>query len=53
MVMMGTPTQASEVIQASARVGRQHPGLVINIANPTRDRDVSTHRYYKYWISLP
>lgn len=51
MVMMGTPTQASEVIQASARVGRKHPGLVINIANPTRDRDVSTHRYYKYWIS--
>ena len=51
MVMMGTPTQASEVIQASARVGRRHPGLVISIANPTRDRDVSTHRYYKYWIT--
>lgn len=51
IVMMGTPTQASEVIQASARVGRQHPGLVINIANPTRDRDVSTHRYYRYWIA--
>jgi hypothetical protein len=51
MVMMGTPTQASEVIQASARVGRVHPGLVINIANPTRDRDVSTHRYYKYWVA--
>jgi hypothetical protein len=51
MVMMGTPTQASEVIQASARIGRQRPGLVINIANPTRDRDVSTHRYYKYWIT--
>jgi hypothetical protein len=50
IVMMGTPTQASEVIQASARVGRKHPGLVINIANPTRDRDVSTHRYYKHWI---
>ena len=32
MVMMGTPTQASEVIQASARVGRRQPGLVINIA---------------------
>ena len=51
IVMMGTPTQASEVIQASARIGRQHPGLVVNIANPTRDRDVSTHRYYKYWIA--
>jgi hypothetical protein len=51
MVMMGTPTQASEVLQASARIGRRYPGLVINIANPTRDRDVSTHRYYKYWIT--
>jgi hypothetical protein len=51
MVMMGTPTQASEVIQASARVGRVHPGLVVSIANPTRDRDVSTHRYYKYWVA--
>jgi hypothetical protein len=51
MVMMGTPTQASEVIQASARVGRRYPGLVINIANPTRDRDVSTHRYYRYWVA--
>ena len=50
MVMIGTPTQASEVIQASARVGRTHPGLVVNLANPSRDRDVSTHRFYAHWI---
>lgn len=50
MAVMGTPTQAAEIIQASARVGRVHPGLVINIANPTRDRDASVFRYYPEWI---
>lgn len=50
MVVMGTPTQAAEVIQASARVGRRWPGLVVNVINPTRDRDASVHRYYADWI---
>jgi hypothetical protein len=50
MVAMGTPTQAAEVIQASARVGRRHPGLVVHVVNPTRDRDASVYRYYADWI---
>jgi hypothetical protein len=50
MAVMGTPTQAAEIIQASARVGRRHPGLVINVANPQRDRDSSVFRYYPEWI---
>ncbi|MEV8374975.1 helicase-related protein [Kribbella sp. NPDC056861] len=50
MVVMGTPTQAAELIQASARVGRRWPGLVVNVINPTRDRDASVHRYYADWI---
>lgn len=50
MAVMGTPTQAAEIIQASARVGRRHPGLVINIINPSRDRDASVFRYYPEWI---
>lgn len=50
MAVMGTPTQASEIIQASARVGRKLPGLVVNIINPTRDRDTSVFRYYSAWI---
>jgi hypothetical protein len=50
MAVMGTPTQAAEIIQASARVGRVHPGLVINVINPTRDRDASVFRYYATWI---
>lgn len=50
MVLMGTPTQASEVIQATARVGRTHPGLVVHVFNPSRDRDSSVFRYYGAWI---
>lgn len=50
MAVMGTPTQASEIIQASARVGRRFPGLVINVINPQRDRDASVFRYYADWI---
>ncbi|MEU0481513.1 hypothetical protein ABZ260_20280 [Streptosporangium sp. NPDC006013] len=50
MAVMGTPTQASEIIQASARVGRSHPGLVVNVINPSRDRDASVYRYYPEWV---
>ncbi|MEU4607423.1 hypothetical protein AB0F43_30935 [Kribbella sp. NPDC023972] len=50
MAVMGTPTSAAEIIQASARVGRKHPGLVVNVINPTRDRDASVFRYYADWI---
>jgi hypothetical protein len=50
MAVMGTPTQAAEIIQASARVGRRYPGLVVNVINPTRDRDTSVYRYYAGWI---
>lgn len=52
ITVMGTPTSAAEIIQASARVGRKWPGLVIYIINPTRDRDVSVYRYFSYWISF-
>jgi hypothetical protein len=50
MVLMGTPTQAAEVIQATARVGRTHPGLIIHVFNPSRDRDSSVFRYYTAWV---
>ncbi|MGY2121324.1 helicase-related protein [Nocardia gipuzkoensis] len=50
MALVGTPTQAAEIIQASARVGRRHPGLVVNVANPQRDRDSSFYRCYAEWI---
>jgi hypothetical protein len=50
MAIMGTPTQAAEIIQASARVGRRYPGLVVNVINPIRERDASVFRYYAAWI---
>jgi hypothetical protein len=50
MVLMGTPTQAAEVIQATARVGRTHPGLIVHVFNPSRDRDSSVFRYYTAWV---
>jgi len=50
MALMGTPTQAAEVIQATARVGRAHPGLIVHVFNPSRDRDSSVFRYYAAWI---
>jgi hypothetical protein len=52
MTVMGTPTSAAEIIQASARVGRRWPGLIMYIVNPTRDRDVSVYRYFSSWISF-
>jgi hypothetical protein len=50
MVLMGTPTQAAEIIQATARVGRAHPGLVVHMFNPSRGRDTSVFRWYAKWI---
>ena len=50
MVLMGTPTQAAEVIQATARAGRIHPGMIVHVFNPSRDRDSSVFRYYSAWI---
>ncbi|GAA2818676.1 P-loop NTPase family protein [Crossiella cryophila] len=51
MVLMGTPIQAAEIIQATARVGRTHPGLVVHVFNPSRDRDTSVFRWYAKWVS--
>lgn len=49
MCMMGMPNQTSEFIQATARVGRIHPGVVFCLVNPMRKRDVSHFRYFRKW----
>ncbi len=41
MVMMGQPQAAAEYIQATSRVGRKHPGLVVTLLNAARSRDRS------------
>lgn len=41
MVVMGQPQAAAEYIQATSRVGRKYPGLVITLLNAARSRDRS------------
>ena len=49
MVMLGQPKANSEYIQATSRVGRQTPGLVITIYDASRSRDRS---HYEQFISF-
>lgn len=46
MTVMGQPQSSAEYIQATSRVGRQHPGLVITIFNAARSRDRSHYENF-------
>lgn len=46
MAVMGQPQATAEYIQATSRVGRRHPGLVIAIYNSTRSRDLSHYESF-------
>lgn len=53
MVVAGQPKTNAEYIQATSRVGRDNPGLIITVYNATRSRDRSHYeQFQKYHSAL-
>ena len=46
MAVMGQPQSSAEYIQATSRVGRKFPGLVVTILNAARSRDRSHYENF-------
>jgi hypothetical protein len=51
MAIMGQPQTTAEYIQASSRVGRLHPGLVVTMLNAARSRDRSHYEGFRPYHS--
>lgn len=51
MVVMGQPQTTAEYIQATSRVGRMYPGLVVTLFNSARSRDRSHYENFTFYHS--
>jgi hypothetical protein len=49
MVVSAQPKTSAEYIQATSRVGRRHPGLVIEVYNWSRPRDTSHYERFAHY----
>jgi hypothetical protein len=52
MVVNGQPKVSSEYIQATNRIGREYPGLIVTLYNCYRPRDMSHYERFKAYHSM-